>query len=133
MGTNRQRDLARELVDRMLSGDDIVFGHQDADGMSNKLLGSLGEELAARYLEQRGYDIIDRNYRCPEGRPILSPMIRMTTESCWLRLRRDVHVLSEAARIPKKRLPLRSSVGIVGSPCATRRIIIRFHPSDLMS
>lgn len=47
--------------------DDIVFGHQDADGMSNKLLGSLGEELAARYLEQRGYDIIDRNYRCPEG------------------------------------------------------------------
>lgn len=67
MGTNRQRDLARELVDRMLSGDDIVFGHQEADGMSNKLLGSLGEELAARYLEQRGYDIIDRNYRCPEG------------------------------------------------------------------
>ena len=42
MGTNRQRDLARELVDRMLSGDDIVFGHQDADGMSNKLLGLPG-------------------------------------------------------------------------------------------
>jgi hypothetical protein len=129
MGTNRQRDLAQELVDRMLSGDDIAFGHQDADGMSNKLLGSVGEELAARYLEQRGYGIIV----ALRGRPILLPMIRMTTESCWLRLRRDVRVLSEAACIPKKRLPLRSSVGTVGSPCVTRRIITRYHPSDLMS
>ncbi len=67
MGENGQRSLARELVDRMLSGDDVLFGQADGDGVSNKLLGSVGEELAARYLEQRGYDIIDRNYRCPEG------------------------------------------------------------------
>lgn len=67
MGVNGQRGLARELVDRMLSGDDVVFGRSGIAGVPNKLLGSMGEELAARYLEQRGYDIIDRNYRCPEG------------------------------------------------------------------
>ena len=30
-------------------------------------LGSLGERLAAAHLESKGYRIIDRNWRCPEG------------------------------------------------------------------
>lgn len=30
-------------------------------------LGARGEELAARALADRGYDIVDRNWRCPEG------------------------------------------------------------------
>ncbi len=30
-------------------------------------LGRSGEEVAARYLERRGYTIIARNHRCPEG------------------------------------------------------------------
>ncbi len=30
-------------------------------------LGRFGEAVAARYLERRGYTIVARNYRCPEG------------------------------------------------------------------
>ena len=32
-----------------------------------KLLGDLGERLAAQYLEKEGYLIRERNYRCPIG------------------------------------------------------------------
>jgi putative endonuclease len=32
-----------------------------------RALGQLGEELAVHYLQQRGYDIVERNYRCPYG------------------------------------------------------------------
>ncbi|GAB3608226.1 MULTISPECIES: YraN family protein [Humibacter] len=30
-------------------------------------LGRRGEELAARYLKARGYRVIERNWRCPQG------------------------------------------------------------------
>ncbi|WP_125132126.1 YraN family protein [Microbacterium sp. 10M-3C3] len=30
-------------------------------------LGRAGEERAARYLSGRGYEILDRNWRCPQG------------------------------------------------------------------
>jgi len=33
----------------------------------NRILGSLGEEMAAGYLESEGYEILERNYRCPYG------------------------------------------------------------------
>ncbi|HAP31909.1 MAG TPA: YraN family protein [Firmicutes bacterium] len=32
-----------------------------------KILGAQGEELAANYLLQQGYRIVERNYRCPLG------------------------------------------------------------------
>lgn len=67
MGTNRQREIACELVDRMLSGELDPLGGDAVEGLSNKLLGTIGEELAARYLEQRGYEVVERNYRCAEG------------------------------------------------------------------
>ena len=31
------------------------------------LLGRTGEELAAQYLAAAGYDVIERNWRCPQG------------------------------------------------------------------
>ena len=30
-------------------------------------LGRRGEQLAASYLEGRGYEVVDRNWRCPQG------------------------------------------------------------------
>lgn len=33
----------------------------------NQILGRLGEELAAGYLQQEGYEILCRNYRCSFG------------------------------------------------------------------
>jgi len=35
--------------------------------MSKKELGQWGENLAARYLEQRGYSILQQNFRTPYG------------------------------------------------------------------
>ncbi len=37
------------------------------DGMQTQRTGRLGETLAARYLQQRGYDILASNWRCPRG------------------------------------------------------------------
>lgn len=34
---------------------------------SNKRLGAAGEEAAARYLEDEGYEIVERNWRCSVG------------------------------------------------------------------
>ena len=35
--------------------------------MDNRLLGRLGEDMAAEYLEGQGCEILRRNYRCREG------------------------------------------------------------------
>lgn len=37
------------------------------DGMQTQRTGRLGETLAARYLQRRGYDILASNWRCPRG------------------------------------------------------------------
>lgn len=34
---------------------------------ARRVLGQLGEELAARHLQRMGYEILERNYRCPSG------------------------------------------------------------------
>lgn len=39
----------------------------DAKRLHNKDLGRRGESAAARYLEMRGYEVIDRNWTCPAG------------------------------------------------------------------
>lgn len=67
MGTCENREMAREVVNRVMSGDHQALDDGAARNMSAKLLGAIGEELAARYLEGRGYDLVDRNYRCLEG------------------------------------------------------------------
>ena len=35
--------------------------------MKNRDLGKLGEEMAAAHLTEKGYRILERNYRCPLG------------------------------------------------------------------
>lgn len=67
MGANKHRERAREIVDRVMAGEPELLDDGHLRELSGKALGTLGEELAARYLEGRGYDIIERNYRCCEG------------------------------------------------------------------
>lgn len=38
-----------------------------AEQSHNKEMGKRGESAAARYLELRGYDVVDRNWTCPAG------------------------------------------------------------------
>ena len=37
------------------------------DAMKRKETGNLGEKLAREFLEQRGYSVIETNYRSPSG------------------------------------------------------------------
>lgn len=37
------------------------------EGLTPQGVGRLGEELAVRYLKARGYEVLERNYRCPFG------------------------------------------------------------------
>jgi putative endonuclease len=34
---------------------------------ARRALGQLGEDLAVRHLQRLGYEILERNYRCPSG------------------------------------------------------------------
>lgn len=47
----------------------IVFSVTEGDGESshNIELGRMGEDAAARFLERRGYDIVERNWKCAAG------------------------------------------------------------------
>lgn len=61
MATSGQRrwDPKRFLED----GDDRLI----PGWLTRKQLGDLGEEIAAAYLMARGYDILERSWRCSEG------------------------------------------------------------------
>ncbi|HKH09612.1 MAG TPA: YraN family protein [Rubrobacter sp.] len=36
-------------------------------GLNNRATGDLGEDIASRYLAQRGYEVVERNYRTRRG------------------------------------------------------------------
>lgn len=67
MGKNKNRERARKLLEMLLDGSAPEDVEESLKDISPKVLGALGEELAAWYLGERGYVIVDRNYRCPEG------------------------------------------------------------------
>ena len=67
MGVDKNRNVAHQIVNSVLDGEIDAFPQERLASMSSKLIGSIGEEFAAHYLESRGYEIVDRNYRCCEG------------------------------------------------------------------
>lgn len=44
-----------------------MFGIQKGSEMDKKELGRFGEEIASRYMEKEGYEILERNFRCRIG------------------------------------------------------------------
>ena len=47
-------------------------------GRKSRDLGKRGEDAAARFLYQRGYDIVERNWTCDAGKPTSSHETRTT-------------------------------------------------------
>lgn len=66
MDGSRRQETARDLLDDLMGGR-LSSDDRRVENISSHTLGALGEELATWYLRERGYAIIERNYRCPEG------------------------------------------------------------------
>lgn len=64
--SNNKTNVVNTLVD-----EEICTHEEDCPpeekGRRNQYLGMKGEEAAARYLERRGYEILERNWMCPAG------------------------------------------------------------------
>lgn len=48
-------------------GKKCKYNGKGQEKLNNQQLGKLGEDMAARYLEQQGYFIMQRNYRTRQG------------------------------------------------------------------
>lgn len=77
-GIGREKDIAgsvegegdagcRNDGDRSGEGPTEDDGKKHASGGRNRELGAQGEDAAALFLERRGYEILERNWRCPAG------------------------------------------------------------------
>ena len=60
----RRKPRAKARPKRERSEDD---GGAEAIGCRNRELGRRGEDAAARFLDRRGYDIVERNWTCAAG------------------------------------------------------------------
>ena len=60
----RRKPRAKAKPKRERSEDD---GGAEAIGCRNRELGRRGEDAAARFLDRRGYDIVERNWTCAAG------------------------------------------------------------------
>ena len=65
MAESRHDDQQDEQSENQASKD--IEGAANQPNMHNKRLGRLGEDVAARYLVSRGYEIIARNWTCQAG------------------------------------------------------------------
>jgi putative endonuclease len=59
----------------------------EPDGYDHLRLGAWGEARVARWYEARGYDVLDRNWRCPEGELDLVLAIDDTVVFCEVKTR----------------------------------------------
>ena len=57
MGADKNRKRVGEILDRAMEGEPELLDARHVEEMPPKVLGALGEELAARYLESRGHEI----------------------------------------------------------------------------
>ena len=67
MGKKDKTSRARAWFEKLVERDPCVFTASMLDAMTSKEVGDIGESLAADYLFRHGFDIVEFNYRCPEG------------------------------------------------------------------
>lgn len=65
--TERERSERKKRIEQLFDSDFVIADDGFLDELNNKEIGALGEAIAASYLMQLGLEIVERNYRCPEG------------------------------------------------------------------
>jgi len=66
-GVGGGRCSVAEIAPFALPTETAVAPGRTEGELSRTQLGRLGEDVAARYLQAKGYSIIERNFRCPLG------------------------------------------------------------------
>ena len=87
------------------------------------VLGRAGEERAARYLESRGYVVLDRNWRCREGEldlVVASARELIVVEVKTRRSERFGHPFEAVGAVKKSRLWRLAMAWIAAHPDAAR-------------
>ncbi|MDF2722833.1 MAG: hypothetical protein K0Q59_2508 [Paenibacillus sp.] len=64
--------------------------------IDRRQLGRMGEQLAARYLQEQGYRIMERNWRCPKGELDMVAAYLETIVFVEVRSRRDTGTFGSA-------------------------------------
>ena len=78
----------------------------------NKVLGSYGEEVASKYLQQHGWEILDRNWRCTTGEIDIVATRGNILAVCEVKTRRSSRFGSPIEAVtPEKYLRLRRLAG----------------------
>jgi putative endonuclease len=94
---------------------------------NNLRTGARGEALAAAWYEARGYEIVDRNWRCPQGEIDLVVRLRRTIVFCEVKTRRsDAYGLPAEAVTHEKRQRLRHLAARWLDESTVRPLGIRF-------
>jgi putative endonuclease len=68
------------------------------------VLGRKGEQLAAEYLEQEGFRVLDRNYRCAEGEIDIVAAERRVLVACEVKTRSSLQYGSPIEAIDGRKL-----------------------------
>lgn len=67
MGKNAKREQFRDRIGDFGDPDPYALEACLLDDLTTREVGELGERLVAHFLRTCGYEIVERNYRCPEG------------------------------------------------------------------
>ncbi len=95
--------------------------------LSRRALGRWGEDLAAAHFERRGYEILDRNWRCRHGEIDLVVRRQLLVVFCEVKARRsDSHGSAAAAVHPGKQVRLRRLAATWLATHDVRRVDVRF-------
>jgi putative endonuclease len=94
---------------------------------SNLARGRWGEDLAARTYRRRGYDVLDRNWRCPTGEIDLVVRRDRTVVFCEVKTRRTAAYGSPAEAVDaRKQLRLRRLAAAWLAAHDVRHVDVRF-------
>lgn len=99
---------------------------QDSIGKRNKLLGKKGEDAAVRFLQSRGYEVIERNWKCFVGEADVIAKDGSTIVFVEVKTRRDCErgfpseAVNAAKRDKYEKIALAYLADYEGEECAIR-------------